>query len=86
MVDSPVTLNSVWRRGGESLDSDGRVNVSMINMINQTVYYTMLSISPLSNTMDSGQYSCQSALESDAYVLYADASQQVPVRIAGTQG
>lgn len=83
VIDSPVTLTSVWRRGGMSLSSDGRVNVSMIDMINQTVYRTTLSISPISNTMDGGQYSCQSVLVSDAYTLYADASQVVLVRTAG---
>ena len=83
MTDRPVTLTSVWRRGGVSLNSDGRVNVSMTPMISPSLYRTTLSISPISSTMDGGQYSCQSILVSDAYVLYADGSQEVSVRTAG---
>ena len=48
-----------------------------------STYVTMLSISPLSNTMDSGQYSCQAVFGSDDYVLYTDASQQVTVTVGG---
>lgn len=83
MIDSPVRLNGIWRRGGQILNSNSHVNISTISMIRQSVYHTTLSISPLVNTLDSGQYSCQSDITSDAYVLYADTSQQVIVRIEG---
>ncbi len=83
MIDSQVILNSVWRRGGEILNSNSRINISAIRMANPSLHRTILSISPVSNTMDSGQYSCQSAIVSSAYVLYTDASQQVTVRIEG---
>ncbi len=82
-IDSPVTLNSIWRRAGVVLNSDSRVNISAISAISSSVYRTELSISPLINTMDSGQYSCQSVFTSDEYVQYADGSQQVLVGIAG---
>lgn len=82
-VDTLMTLNSVWRRGGEELNSNGRVNVSTTTMIRPSVYRTTLSIIPLSNTMDSGQYTCQSVTISSAYVLFTDSSQQVSVGVEG---
>ena len=82
-VDGQLTLNSVWRRGGEILNSNGRINISATSMIRPSIYRTTLSISPLSNTQDNGQYSCQSITTSSAYVLHADSSQQVTVRIGG---
>ena len=85
MIDSEVTLNSVWRRGGEVLSPNSRLNISTIRMTSLSSYQTTLSISPLSNTMDSGQYSCQSVLSSDDYVLYTDGSQQVTVTVRGGQ-
>ena len=83
MIDSQVRLSGIWRRGGVTLGSNGRVNASAITMIRPSVYQTTLTISPLSNTLDDGQYSCQSAILSDPFILYADASQQLRVRIGG---
>ena len=83
MVDSEVTVNSVWRRGGQIISPNSRVNISTISMVRPSIYRTTLAISPLSNTLDSGQYTCQSAIVSNAYILYADASQQETVRIEG---
>ena len=83
-TDSQVTFNSVWRRGGQILNSNGRVNISTSRMTSPLTYSTTLNISPLSNTIDSGQYSCQSAIPSEPYVLFTDASQQATVRIEGT--
>lgn len=83
VMGNPVTLDSIWRRGGDSLSSDSRVTISDINKISPHVYRTTLSIIPLNNTVDSGRYSCQSVITSTAYVLYTDASQQVLVRVEG---
>ena len=83
MIDSQVRLSGIWRRGGVTLGSNGRVNASAITIIRPSVYQTTLTISPLSNTLDDGQYTCQSTIPSDPFVLYADASQQVRVRIGG---
>lgn len=83
-VDSAVALNSAWRRGGEVLNSNTRVNISAISRVYPSVYRTTLSISPLSSTMDSGQYSCQSSITSSAYILYTNTVQQVLVGIEGT--
>lgn len=83
-VDSAVALKSVWKKGGEVVNSNGRVNVSAIDVTYQSAYLTTLYISPLSSTMDGGQYACQSSITSSAYVLYSDSSHQVSVRIEGT--
>ena len=83
-ADSQVTLNSVWRRGGQILNSNSRVNISTTHMTSPLTYSTTLQISPLSNTMDGGQYSCQSIISSEPYILYTDASRQATVRIEGT--
>lgn len=73
----------MWRRGGQILSSGSRVNISTITTAYPSIYGTTLSISPLSNTLDSGQYSCQSVITSEPYILYTDASQQISVRIGG---
>lgn len=83
MIDSPVVLRSVWRRGGEILSSKNRFNISTVRMIRPSIYCTTLSISPLSNMLDNGQYNCQSVSMSSAYILYTDASHQVTLRIGG---
>ncbi len=83
MADRPVRLNGVWRIGGQILISNSRYNISAVTMIRQSVYRTTLRITP-SNIMDSGQYSCQSDIASEPYILYADMSQQVAVIIQGT--
>ena len=75
-------FNSIWRRAGVVLNTDSH-DISAISAISPSVYHTELSISPLINTMDGGQYSCQSVFTSDEYVQYADGSQQVLVGIAG---
>lgn len=82
MVDSQVALNSIWRRGGQILSSNDRVSMS-ISMVRPSLYRTTLRISPLSSTMDSGQYSCQSGITSDEYVLYTNAIQQEVIGIGG---
>lgn len=78
-----VTLNSIWRRGGDVLSSSTHITITAINTISPYLYRTTLSISPLSNTEDSGQYSCHSLVTSTAYVLHTDASHRVLVRVEG---
>ena len=81
-IDSPVALNNVWRRGGTVISYDSRVNISDMSM-NPPIHQSILSISPLSNIIDSGQYSCQTGIASSAYVRYTDAFQEVSVIIEG---
>ncbi len=82
-VDSSVTLNSVWRRGGQLLTSSTRVNATAVTMIRPSVFETTLRIHPLSNALDSGQYSCQSTINSEGYVIYEQSFQQVLITVQG---
>ena len=82
-VDTIVGVNGVWRRGGEQITNSSRVNISTVTAIQPSTFQTTASISPLSNTMDSGQYSCQSVFMSNQFVRFADASNQVAVMIEG---
>lgn len=81
-VDSAVALNSVWKKGGEVITSDDRVNVSTSDR-DTSAYLTTLSISPLSSTVDGGQYTCQSSIAANSYVFYSDSFYQISVRIEG---
>lgn len=83
MVNSEVTLSSMWRSGGQILSTNGRVNVSTTSMVRSSLYRKTLRISPLSNTMDGGQYSCQSDIASSDFVRYTNAIQQVVISIGG---
>lgn len=82
-VDTTVEVNSVWRRGGEQITNSNRVNISAITAIRPSTFQTTFSISPLSDTMDSGQYSCQSVIMSNQFVRFTDDSHQVAVMIEG---
>ena len=82
-VDTSVDFNSVWRRGGEVVTNGSRVNISAISAIQPLVFHTMVSISPVSDTMDSGQYSCDSVIVSSQFVQFASATHQITVMIEG---
>ena len=82
-VDNEVILSSVWRRGGRVLTSNSRVNITSVTMIRQSVYQTTLIIRPLSSTLDNGQYSCQSDIASENFVLYEQGMQQKLIGIGG---
>ena len=83
-IDTEVKVDGSWRKGGEILNNNNsRVNITEVTLIEPLIFQTTLSISPLSNVLDSGQYSCQTAFTSDSFVLFADASQQVILRIEG---
>jgi hypothetical protein len=78
-----VELNSVWSRGGEVITNGSRVNISAISAIQPLIFQTTVYISPVSDTMDSGQYSCQSVVMSSQFVQVAGASRQIAVTIEG---
>ena len=82
-VDTTVELDSVWRRGGELITNGSRVNISAVSIIRPSVFQTTVNISPVSDTMDSGQYSCQSVIMSSQFVQFAGASHQIVVTIEG---
>ena len=82
-IDTEVKVDGIWRRGGELLNNNSRVNITDVTLIEPSIYQTTLSISPLSDVLDSGQYICQTDFTSDSFVLFTDAYQQVILRIEG---
>ena len=83
-IDTEVKVDGIWRKGGEILNNNNsRVNITKVTLIEPLIFQTTLSISPLSDVLDSSQYSCQTDFTSDSFVLFADASQQVILRIEG---
>ena len=58
-VDAGVSVNSTWRRSGESLSSDGRIAVSVTTQVNALVYQSELQFNTLSQIVDSGEYTCE---------------------------
>lgn len=82
-VDTTVELSTVWRRGGELITNSSRVNISAISVVRPSIFQTTVNISPLSDTLDSGQYSCQSVIISNQFVQFAVASGQIAVTIEG---
>ena len=82
-IDTKVKVRGIWRRGGEVLNNNNRINITEVTLIEPSLYQTTLSISPLSDVLDGGQYSCQADFTSDSFVLYTDAFHQVMLRIEG---
>ena len=82
-VDSEVSVTGVWRRGGEVVNNSSHVNVSLTTLIRPSVFQTIISISPLSDSIDSGQYSCQSTTVSNPFILVADGLQRITLPIEG---
>lgn len=82
-VDTEVRVDGIWRRGGEVLNNQSRVTITEVTLIEPFIYQTNLSINPLSDVLDGGQYSCETDATSDSFVLFSDAYQQVVLRIEG---
>lgn len=82
-VDSEVRVAGVWRRGGEVVNNSSRVYVSPTTLVHPSVFQMTISVSPLSDSMDSGQYSCHSTITSTPFILFSVGSQQVTLRIDG---
>ena len=82
-VDSDVRVTGVWRRAGETLGNSSRVSISETTLIGPSIYETTISICPLSDSVDSGQYSCQSIIMSSPFERFTSGSQQVTVDIEG---
>ena len=82
-IDTEVRMNGIWRRGGEVLENNSRVNITEVTLIEPSIFQTTLRISPLSNEVDGGQHSCQTEFFSNPFILFTDALQQVVLRIEG---
>lgn len=83
-IDTEMRVNGIWRRGGEMLENNSHVNITEVASIEPSIFQITLHISPLSDILDSGQYSCQTEFTSDSFILFTDAFQQVILRIEGT--
>ena len=86
-VDIPVTVVTVWRRGGQVLTSSSRVNMSTTSSIASSLYQSTLLIRPASSSLDTGVYSCQSSIGSEAYVIYERGpAGQISITVQGVLG
>ncbi len=84
-IDTEVRMNGIWRRGGEVLENNSRINITQVVLIEPSIFQTILHISPLSDVLDGGQYSCQIEFTSNSFILFTDVLQQVMLRIEGTR-
>jgi hypothetical protein len=84
-IDTEVRMNGIWRRGGEVLENNSRINITEVALIEPSIFQTTLHISPLSDVLDGGQYSCQTEFTSDSFILFTDVLQQMMLRIEGTR-
>ena len=65
-VDTPVVLTGTWRRSGDLIANTSRAHISEVIQNSALVYQTSLSLVPLSSTLDSGQYECESLVRPDS--------------------
>lgn len=65
------------------ITNGNRINISAASAIRPSAFQTTVYISPVSDTMDSGQYSCQSVIMSSQFVQFAGATRQIAVTIEG---
>ena len=85
-VDTPVVVTGAWRRSGDLLANSSRVHISELTESSVLVYETSLSLSPLSNLLDSGHYECTSLIRPDSesvFVIMGTASDTLTINIEG---
>ena len=82
-IDTEVRVDGIWKRGGEILENSGRINVTDVALIEPSILQTTLHISPISDTLDGGWYTCQTEFSSDSFIRFTDAFQQVTLTIEG---
>ena len=85
-VDTPIVVTGTWRRAGELLSDDNHVLVSDITPLDGMTYQTNVTLSPLSNTQDSGQYSCEAAIgpqTASVFIIMSSDSDSVTLNVEG---
>ena len=82
-IDTELRVNRIWRRGGEILENSGRINITDIALSESSILQTTLHISPISDTLDGGRYTCQTEFSSESFIQFTDAFQQVTLTIEG---
>ena len=73
-VDTGVSVNTTWRRSGESLSSDGRIAVSVTTQVNALVYQSELQFNTLSQIVDPGEYTCEVAVTSSPPSIFVNSA------------
>ena len=63
-----------WTRDGSGIENSSRVNFTMATETSPSHYQTQLVFSTLSSSMDSGNYECSVAINSNSSLLYVDDS------------
>ena len=84
-IDTGVTISGVWRRSGELLTSDGRTLV--LDSVGIGFYSSSVEFSPLSGTIDSGDYTCTISVTPDPstpFILMSTASDDLTLNVEGT--
>ena len=86
-VDTDVTVTAVWRRGGELLTSNSRRNITSVTFVRGSIYETTIAVSPLSNILDGGHYSCEFLVRPNlsSYILAAQGADLLLVNIEGEE-
>ena len=69
-VDTDVDILTTWTIGGQVVMSDGRRVLEHTEETSHLMYQTTLSISPLSDTLDSGVFSCSVTVTPSSTSLY----------------
>lgn len=82
-IDTKVKVRGIWRRGSEVLNNINRINVTELTLIEPSHFQTTLNISPLSNVLDGGRYSCQTEFTSDSFVLFTNGFHQIMLTTEG---
>lgn len=82
-IDTGVKVRGIWRRGSEVLNNINRINITELTLIEPSHFQTILNISPLSDVLDGGQYSCQTEFTSDSFVLFTNGFHQIMLTTEG---
>ena len=69
-IDTLVDVTAVWKIAGGTVTTDGRRDISDVTQTSNLVYQTTITISPLSDMMDNGQYECEYVVSPNSYSTY----------------
>ena len=73
-IDTDVIVSALWKKAGDSISSGDRITISQPQLVSSSVYESELTISPLSTTLDSGDYSCEISVHPSPVSPYIAAS------------
>ena len=73
-INTMINVIMEWTRDGSGIENSSRVNFTMATETSPSHYQTQLVFSTLSSSMDSGNYECSVAINSNSSLLYVDDS------------